>query len=186
MTKESIIAYLLNNLKGKKEENEEKIRILFDLKEKFLVTKSEITEEVFDKIANIIEEIDVLLKKVKILDPAIGSGAFPMGILHEISSIRYYIYEVFYETFRINTDEFKDSHGKISMYKIKRNIIGNNIYGVDISAGAIDIARLRFWLSLVVDEEIPEPLPNFEFKFVCANTLIPLAEESNQKNLELD
>lgn len=186
MTKESIIAYLLNNLKGKKEENEEKIRILFDLKEKFLVTKSEITEEVFDKIANIIEEIDVLLKKVKILDPAIGSGAFPMGILHEISSIRYYIYGVFYETFGINTDEFKDSHGKISMYKIKRNIIGNNIYGVDISAGAIDIARLRFWLSLVVDEEIPEPLPNFEFKFVCANTLIPLAEESNQKNLELE
>ncbi|MDD5770419.1 MAG: TaqI-like C-terminal specificity domain-containing protein [Candidatus Gracilibacteria bacterium] len=185
MTKESLVAYLLNNLKGKKEENEEKIRILFDLKEKFLVTKADIIEEIFDKLASIIEEVDLLLKKVKILDPAIGSGAFPMGILHEISTIRYYIYGTFYKTFGMNNDEFKNEQGKISMYKIKRDIIGSNIYGVDISAGAIDIARLRFWLSLVVDEETPEPLPNFEFKFVCANTLIPLAEEKEQSSLKL-
>lgn len=44
---------------------------------------------------------------------------------------------------------------------------------------------MRFWLALVVDEENPEPLPNFEFKFVCANTLIPLEEEQEQKQLEL-
>ena len=185
MTKESIISYLLNNLKGKKEENEEKIRILFDLKEKFLVTKADITEEVFETLANIIEEVDEKLQKVKILDPAIWSGAFPMGILHEISTIRYYIYWTFYKVFGMNSAEFKNDQGKISMYKIKRDIIQNNIYWVDISAGAIDIARLRFWLSLVVDEETPEPLPNFEFKFVCANTLIPLAKEQEQSNLEL-
>jgi len=71
MTKESIISYLLNNLKGKKEDNEEKIRILFDLKEKFLVTKEDITEEIFETLANIIEEVDEKLQKVKILDPAI-------------------------------------------------------------------------------------------------------------------
>lgn len=185
MTKESIISYLLNNLKGKKEENENKIRILFDLKEKFLVHKEDITEEVFETLANIIEEVDLLLQKVKILDPAIWSGAFPMGILHEISTIRYYIYGTFYKVFGMNSAEFKNDQWKISMYKIKRDIIQNNIYWVDISAGAIDIARLRFWLSLVVDEEIPEPLPNFEFKFVCANTLIPLAEEKEQSSLEL-
>lgn len=185
MTKESIISYLLNNLKGKKEENENKIRILFDLKEKFLVHKEDITEEVFETLANIIEEVDLLLQKVKILDPAIWSGAFPMGILHEISTIRYYIYGTFYKVFGMNSAEFKNDQGKISMYKIKRDIIQNNIYWVDISAGAIDIARLRFWLSLVVDEETPEPLPNFEFKFVCANTLIPLAEEKEQSSLEL-
>ncbi len=182
MTKESIISYLLNNLKGKKEENERKIRFLFDLKEKFLVTKEDITEEVFETLANIIEEVDEKLQKVKILDPAIWSGAFPMGILHEISTIRYYIYE----TFGMNSAEFKNDQGKISMYKIKRDIIGNNIYWVDISAGAIDIARLRFWLSLVVDEETPEPLPNFEFKFVCANTLIPLAWEKQQASLNFE
>lgn len=72
------------------------------------------------------------------------------------------------------------------MYKIKRDVIQNNIFGVDISAGAIEIARLRFWLSLVVDEESPEPLPNFEFKFVCANTLIPLEEEQKQEQLQLE
>gem|GEM_PF-3194824 len=71
MTRESIILYLLNKLKGKKEDNEKKIRILFELKEKFLVTKEDITEEVFDTLANIIEEVDEKLKKVKILDPAI-------------------------------------------------------------------------------------------------------------------
>ena len=70
------------------------------------------------------------------------------------------------------------------MYKIKRDVIQNNIFGVDISAGAIEIARLRFWLSLVVDEELPEPLPNFEFKFVCANTLIPLQAEQGQIQLD--
>lgn len=177
MTKESLIAYLVNNLKWRKEENEEKIRKLFDFKEQFLVTKWEITEEIFDKLASIITEVDEILKKVKVLDPAIGSGAFPMWLLHEISSIRYYIYWVFYETFGVNTTEFKNESWKISMYKIKRDVIQNNIYWVDISAGAIDIARLRFWLSLVVDEEKPEPLPNFEFKFVCANTLIPLIDD---------
>jgi len=51
MTKESIISYLVNNLKGKKEEKEIQIRLLFDLKEKFLILKSEITEEIFNELA---------------------------------------------------------------------------------------------------------------------------------------
>ncbi len=186
MTKESLISYLVNNLKGKKDENETKMRKLFDLKEQFLVTRAEITESVFSSLSLSIVEVDELLKKVKVLDPAVGSGAFPMWLLHEISSIRYYIYGVFYETFGVNTQEYKNESWKISMYKIKRDVIQNNIYGVDISAGAIEIARLRFWLSLVVDEESPEPLPNFEFKFICANTLIPLEEEKQQGQLELD
>ena len=91
-------------------------------------------------------------------------------------------------------DEVKDfvwENKRISMYEVKRNIIQNNIFWVDISPWAIDIARLRFWLSLIVDEELNEkkeikPLPNFEFKFVCANTLIPLEEEQKQWQLELD
>ena len=211
MTKESLIAYLLNNLKWKREENEEKIWKLFEFKERFLqwdqITHGEYKEE-FESVYDIICAVDTLLSKVKILDPAIGSGAFPMGLLHEISTLRYYIYEIFYKYLDVslrsakNTiwrediqiqgfpidfweaiDEYSDESGNISMYKIKREVIQNNIYGVDISAGAIEIARLRFWLSLVVDEEIPEPLPNFEFKFVCANTLIPL-EESHQQSIE--
>jgi len=190
MTKESIIAYLVNNLSGKKEEKEEKIRLLFEYKDKYLTAwdmrQSELSAS-FEALWGVIEDIDVALSKVKILDPAVGSGAFPMGILHEVSTIRFYIYDVFYRAFNLESqlaDYLID--GKVSMYKIKREIIQNNIYWVDIEPWAIDIARLRFWLSLVVDEEQPEPLPNFEFKFVCANTLIPLAEVEEQTQLQLE
>ncbi len=213
MTKESLIAYLVNNLKWKKEDNEEKIRQLFDFKEQFLLNEQILhkeQKEIFIKLSNSIYEVDEILKKVKVLDPAIWSGAFPMWLLHEISTLRYYIYEVFYKHYALslelakniswmrnikiqwfpeNLREIIDSYSiswKISMYLIKRNVIQNNIYWVDISSWAIDIARLRFWLALVVDEENPEPLPNFEFKFVCANTLIPLEEDKSQKQLEFD
>jgi hypothetical protein len=56
--------------------------------------------------------------------------------------------------------------------EIKKSIIRNNIYGVDIEKGAVDIARLRFWLSIVVDEETPSPLPNLDYKIMQGNSLI--------------
>ena len=56
--------------------------------------------------------------------------------------------------------------------EIKKSIIQNNIYGVDIEKGAVDIARLRFWLSIVVDEETPSPLPNLDYKIMQGNSLI--------------
>ncbi len=102
--------------------------------------------------------IDSLLDKVKICDPAIGSGAFPMGLLQEIFSIKELIA---YET------------GKPwNPAQTKLNIIQNSIYGVDIEKGAVDIARLRFWLSLVVDEEKPKALPNLDYKIVVGDSLI--------------
>jgi adenine-specific DNA-methyltransferase len=102
------------------------------------------------------------LEQVKICDPAIGSGAFPMGLLQEIFNALIYL------------QELKGFKKGISDAEIKKHIIEESIYGVDIDAGAVDIARLRFWLSLVVDEPEPQPLPNLDFKIVCANTLIPL------------
>lgn len=170
MTKESLINYLINNLDWKKEDKEKKVRDLFGFKDKYLTDNDLSIEKIkndFENIKSIIIEVDEKIKKVKILDPAIGSGAFPMWILHEISTLRYYIYDVL-----IKHIFWEKSN--VSMYKIKKEIIENNIYWVDIEPGAIDIARLRFWLSLIVDEETPEPLPNFEFKFICANTLIPI------------
>jgi hypothetical protein len=104
------------------------------------------------------------LEQVKICDPAIGSGAFPMGLLQEIFNAQIYL------------QELKGFKKGVSDADIKKHIIEESIYGVDIDAGAVDIARLRFWLSLVVDEEEPQPLPNLDFKIVCANTLIPLGE----------
>ena len=94
------------------------------------------------------------LKDVKICDPAIGSGAFPMGILNELYRARLALGE------------------DIEQVNIKKQIIKQNIYGVDIEKGAIDIARLRFWLAIVVDSSKPEPLPNFDFKFMQGNSLV--------------
>ena len=65
-------------------------------------------------------------------------------------------------------------------YKTKLSVIQNNIFGVDIEPMAVEISRLRAWLSLIVDEDDPrsvDPLPNLDFKFVCANSLVPLDKE---------
>lgn len=101
------------------------------------------------------------LKTLKILDPAIGSGAFPMGLLSEILSIH------------TTLDKTLDDS---SLAKSKRAIIENNIYGIDIDSDAIEIAKLRFWLSIAVDEEKPRPLPNLDFKFMQGNSLLETLE----------
>lgn len=120
-------------------------------------------EEIVFAEKNAFKIIDAL-EQVKICDPAIGSGAFPMGILQEIFNAQIYL------------QELKGFTRKQTEAEIKKHIIEESIYGVDIDAGAVDIARLRFWLSLVVDENEPQPLPNLSFKIVCANTLIPLGK----------
>ena len=99
-----------------------------------------------------------LLNTVKICDPAIGSGAFPMGLLQEIFAIKELI------AFETNSNW--------EPAKVKENIIQNSIYGVDIEKGAVDIARLRFWLSLIVNEEKPKALPNLDYKIKVGNSLI--------------
>ena len=104
------------------------------------------------------------LREVRICDPAIGSGAFPMGLLNEL------VYA------RVSIGAWaKDNDGNLLVddyAALKREIVCNNIYGVDIERGAIDIARLRFWLSIVVDEHEPRPLPNLDYKFMQGNSLI--------------
>lgn len=106
-------------------------------------------------------EFNNALDSVKICDPAIGSGAFPMGLLHEIFTAKQTLH-----TFEHgNTNTFDSS-------SVKLNIIQNSIYGVDIEKGAVDIARLRFWLSLIVDEEKPKALPNLDYKIVVGNSLV--------------
>ena len=140
------------------------------------ITPNGQSEEVKDVITKIIEHqplneeeknyvkekgdvITTSLENVKICDPAIGSGAFPMGLLQEI----YYI-KITLQQLGITTEQ--------TDAQIKKHIIEQNIYGVDIDAGAVDIARLRFWLSLVVDEQLPQPLPNLDFKIMQGNSLL--------------
>lgn len=104
--------------------------------------------------------VNSALTKVKVCDPAIGSGAFPMGVLNVLFDCRHLLYGF------IGVNEV------FSYAKVKRDIIQNNIYGVDIEKGAVDIARLRFWLALVVDENEPQPLPNLDYKIMCGDSLL--------------
>ncbi len=115
------------------------------------------------------DEIDQALKNIKICDPAVGSGAFPVGIMNEIVKLRKLL-TPFME---------KESVDERSAYRFKSNAIQNSIYGVDIDAGAVEIAKLRLWLSMVVDEErinTIEPLPNLEYKIVQGNSLINIPD----------
>ena len=132
------------------------------------------------------EVLDTALRNVKICDPAIGSGAFPMGLLNELWRCREALEERATSPSLMGTQanglsqagslySKEGQAGSLNPYSraaLKREIIENNIYGVDIEKGAIDIARLRFWLSIVVDAEKPEPLPNFDYKFMQGNSLI--------------
>lgn len=102
------------------------------------------------------KEIEKRLIDVKICDPAIGSGAFPMGIVNLLA-----------KTFIVLR-----TYSTIDQAKMKRYIMRNSIYGVDIEQGAVDIARLRFWLAMVVDEEKAVPLPNLHFKVMQGNSLV--------------
>jgi len=104
------------------------------------------------------EELDDLLANIKVCDPAVGSGAFPLGMLNEIVTAR----TILGIHLRNNS----------SAYKLKLHAISNSIYGVDIDPGAVEIAKLRFWLSLVVEEDNPTPLPNLEHKIMQGNSLV--------------
>ncbi|WP_110581518.1 Eco57I restriction-modification methylase domain-containing protein [Helicobacter cinaedi] len=98
------------------------------------------------------------LSTLKILDPACGSGAFPMGILNEIIRIQ------------------SDLDDTRPLYTRKLEILQECIYGIDIQPMATEIVRLRCFLSLIIDENPSDikPLPNLEFKFISANALLPL------------
>jgi hypothetical protein len=100
------------------------------------------------------KRIEKLLDNVKVCDPAIGSGAFPMGMLQEIYKAK--------TALDLTLDRTE----------VKKRIIQDSIYGVDIENGAVEIARLRFWLALVVDETEPQPLPNLDYKIMQGNSLL--------------
>ena len=155
MCKESLIAYLISEAQQGDNQSddaiEEKVRVLVDNPEAAIDTiKSYGTSQ--------LQVLNDALVGVKICDPAIGSGAFPMGLLNLLFKCRLTLNEAL----------------EIDMHpaELKKDIIQNNIYGVDIEKGAIDIARLRFWLSIVVDLDAPEALPNFDYKFMQGNSLL--------------
>ena len=152
MVDESLIAYLGNN---------DFVRSLFSSDFSFDEAEAEEYKRTAER-----------LKRVKILDPACGSGAFPMGLLNRIVEILE----------RISPDE--------NVYDLKLSLIENCLYGSDIQSIAAQITKLRFFISLICDCEkdpskpnfgIPT-LPNLETKFVSANTLIAKKKRDRQLN----
>ena len=152
MCRRSLTAYLQTDIPKEKE----KMRQAIDC---FVRTK-DYNELRLKLPPSLREQVAERLRMVKICDPAIGSGAFPMGLLREL-----YLCRIALE------DEVKEDPSK-SHAEIKKEILQQNIYGVDLDRGAVDIARLRFWLSLVVDEELPQPLPNLDYKIMQGNSLL--------------
>lgn len=124
-----------------------------------------------ESIRRYAKEIDDALGQVKICDPAIGSGAFPVGVMNEIVRAR--------SALNAYLGEENRSH-----YDFKRHAIQESIYGVDIEQSAVDIAKLRLWLSLVVDEEDfgnIQPLPNLDYKIVSGNSLLGFPFDTGER-----
>jgi hypothetical protein len=106
--------------------------------------------------------VDEKLADMKVCDPAVGSGAFPVGMMSEIVKTRNVL------------SAFTKAPDRM-IYNFKRECIEKSLYGADIDPGAVEIAKLRLWLSLVVDEEDIKqikPLPNLDYKIVCGNSLL--------------
>ena len=149
-----------------------------------------ISEEIYkiDKDGNVVinrlKDIDKALENIRIADPAVGSGAFPLGMLNEIVRARQNISA--YMAITMNAYEIRMMYNnERSPYNLKLQTIKNCIFAADIEPSAVDIAQLRLWLSLVIDDEInpdaqspleghrnPIPLPNLECNIICGNSLI--------------
>jgi len=205
MVDESLKAYLKQKLETeagmKPEDAEVGLEFLVGYNEKMHLFDHKQTAVLINAIDN-----------CKILDPACGSGAFPMGILHKLVHILHKLdpnNELWKERqiekaetiddFEIRDkliEDIKTSFESNELdYGRKLYLIENCIYGVDIQPIATQISKLRFFISLIVDQKTDKskdnfgirPLPNLETKFVAANTLIGIDKPDGfLRNIELD
>lgn len=167
MSRKTIVQYLTDNSLLNKEELEKFII----LKDEVFANKEQLIEieKIIPNVARNALHLNQLLCKVKIIDPAVGSGAFPMGLLTEITGLRRFLNERYIK-------ETNKRGKQLSEYDIKKQVLENSIYGVDLDDSAVEIARLRFWLSLVVEYNLEdiEPLPNLDYKLVKGDSLLKL------------
>lgn len=165
MCQESLINYLDTECEPTpKEDIETLIRegeIILELETAIVEEGKKYKSVLMDSIKDNAQALDDALANIKVCDPAIGSGAFPVGMLNEIVKARQ-VLEIYLNK-------------KRGVYELKRHCIQNSLYGVDIDPGAIEISKLRLWLSLVVDEEDYnniQTLPNLDYKIMQGNSLI--------------
>jgi len=147
MCRSSLENYLKKNLKLQENVN---LNLLF------------IEHANINELKKYFKEIDNFLQKISICDPCVGSGAFPVTMMNEISKVR----------FKINNNQ---NDKELEIYNYKKFFIENNIYGVDIEPGAVEITKLRLWLSLIVDiKDIRkiDALPNLDYKIMQGDSLV--------------
>lgn len=202
MVDEALIAYLINYLMDHGVSSGPTLK-LFETRLKDLFRYTEIPHQFNENEARyIIQAID----EVNVIDPACGSGAFPMGILHKLVYILGKLdpenviwQEIQFEKAIKGTEEAyqigdrgerkqrivdieEAFDNNTSDYGRKLYLIESCLYGVDIQPIAVQITKLRFFISLIVDQNVDRskpnlgirPLPNLETKFVTANSLISL------------
>ncbi len=166
MCQQSLKEYLIENTTDEEKDQREKIEKLFTLNPAEQLTDEErawLKQSFTNKEA---DQIKQLILACRVCDPAVGSGAFVVGMLHEMIAIIKlcdFVQGGNEEIRHINYD-----------YELKRKIIENCLYGVDIQEQAVRICELRLWLSLVVDyngSDIP-PLPNLSYRIRQGNSLI--------------
>lgn len=138
-----------------------------DVKNKYFPAYNKLVDEKIEvRDVSVSETIIESLKNIKVVDPACGSGAFLVGMLQQITQLR--------NDLETRSKLLGTRDDASTEYEIKKQTIQNCIYGVDIDPGAIDIAKLRLWLSLVVDYDLEEiePLPNLDYKLMQGNSLL--------------
>lgn len=203
MCQETLISYLVKEIGAKEQDIRDFILLGDFLKDEDTIKEKRqgstdmlISEDLYkiDKAGNVIvdrlKDIDKALAEIRVADPAVGSGAFPLGMLNEIVRARQNISA--YMAITMNSYEIRMMYNnERSPYNLKRETIKNCLFASDIEPSAVDIAQLRLWLSLVIDDEInpdahspldghknPIPLPNLECNIVCGNSLVDEFEGS--------
>ena len=121
-----------------------------------------------------LEKIDNALENVTVADPAVGSGAFPLGMLNEIVKARSIIIEYITKDLTEWQKEDFIRDNKRDLYNLKKYAMKKSIFAVDIEPSAVDITKLRLWLSLVVDSDVKtvNTLPNLDYNIMVGNSLI--------------
>lgn len=175
MCRETLISYLVQKTKISEDAVRNFILYGDDFKDD---DPAKLAEEIFSPAKNInrLAELDKFLQAVKVADLAVGSGAFLLGMLIEITKAR--------KVLNAYLNFGRQEKFELSLYDLKLETIRNSIFACDIDPAAVDIAKLRLWLTIVIDDEPaadkksfkPKPLPNLDCNIICGNSLIDAFE----------